>query len=410
MNKKVVVIGAGAAGLLAAAVAAENGADVTVIEKNARPGRKLNITGKGRCNITNNCDIDGLMQNIPRNARFMYSAFSSFSPQDMMNLLESQGVAVKTERGSRVFPVSDRASDVTDALVSYMRRAGARIKKGDAAEIEIRDGAVSKVILKNGEFIPADAVILATGGLSYPLTGSTGDGYKMARECGHTVTETTGSLVPLVAEPAVCRKAQGLTLKNVTLTAYDDRGREIFSELGEMMFTHFGITGPLVLSASAHMREFEKRKYHVCIDLKPGLSHEKLEARLLRDIDEKKNKDMINLLRGLLPASIIPIILAKADVAGDVKANSLTREMRARLRDTMKSLRLDISEKRPVEEAVITSGGVLTSEINPKTMESKLAGGLYFAGEILDVDAYTGGFNLQIAWSSAYAAGTHSAI
>ncbi len=410
MNKKIVVIGAGAAGMLAAAVAAENGADVTVLEKNARPGRKLNITGKGRCNVTNDCDVDGLLRNMTKNARFMYSSFSAFSPQDMMRLLETLGVQVKTERGARVFPCSDKASDVTDALVTYMRRGGVRIKTCEADGIVMTDDAVSGVRTVHGQVISCDAVILATGGISYPLTGSTGDGYRMARECGHTVTPLDGSLVPLVADPELCRKAQGLTLKNVTLTAYDERGKEVFSELGEMMFTHFGVTGPLVLSASAHMREFGKRKYYISIDLKPGLTHEKLEERLLRDMEEKKNKDITNLLRGLLPASIIPMILHKADVSGNVKVNSLTREMRGRLRNTLKALRFDVSGKRPVAEAVVTSGGISTSEINPKTMESKIVHGLYFAGEIIDVDAYTGGFNLQIAWSSAYAAGRYAAL
>lgn len=408
MNKKVIVIGAGAAGLLAAGVASRNGADVTVLEKNPYAGKKLNITGKGRCNVTNNCGLDELLSNIPQNARFMYSAFSAFSPQDMMALLEDLGVKLKTERGFRVFPESDNAREITDALVKYVKSGGAKIEQDTVLEVMVSEGAVCGVRTQRGERM-CDAVIVATGGISYPLTGSTGDGYEFARLCGHTIREPQGSLVPLMAEESLCKSAQGLTLKNVTLTAKDEKGSVLFSELGEMMFTHFGITGPIVLSASAHMRDFENKKYHVSIDLKPGLSPEKLEERILRDIDEKKNKDIHNLLRGLLPARMIPIVLDKSGITGDVKANSLTREMRKNLRDTLKALIISIDGKRPISEAIITSGGVSVREITPKTMESKITKGLYFAGEVLDVDAYTGGFNLQIAWSSAYCAGAYAA-
>jgi len=404
MSRKIIIIGAGAAGLFAAGVAAHNGADVIVFEKNAAPGKKLNITGKGRCNITNNCDFQELIVNLPKNARFMYSSFSAFSPQDMMAFLEELGVPLKTERGYRVFPESDRARDVTEALVRYLKNGGAHIEQAEVTEILTEPSSVCGVVA-NGREYRCDAVIVATGGVSYPLTGSTGDGYEFAKSCGHKVVEPQGSLVPLVAEEKLCRSAQGLTLKNVTLTAYNQKGNVLFSELGEMLFAHFGITGPLVLSASAHMRDFGNEKYHVCIDLKPGLSAEKLEERLLRDIEEKKNKDMHNLLRGLLPSGIIPMVLNKAGIDGTVKANSLTREMRRALRDTLKALRIDIDGKRPIAEAIITSGGVDVREINPKTMESKIMSGLYFAGEVLDVDAYTGGFNLQIAWSTAVAAG-----
>jgi len=408
MSKKIIVIGAGAAGLLAAGVAAGNGAEVILIEKNSQPGKKLNITGKGRCNVTNNCGFDELLANIPKNSRFMYSSFSSFSPQDMMQFLEDLGVKLKTERGFRVFPESDRAKDVTEALVRYLKSNGAKIIQDEVTGILTSKGTVIGVKTKKCEYL-CDSVIVATGGISYPLTGSTGDGYEFAKSCGHTISQPQGSLVPLVAERDLCKTAQGLTLKNVTLTAYDSKGKAIFSELGEMLFTHFGISGPLVLSASAHMRDFEKEKYYVCIDLKPGLTPEKLEERILRDIEEKRNKDMHNLLRGLLPASMISIVLHKAGVEDDVKGNGLTREMRKKLRDTLKSLRIEIDGKRPVAEAIITSGGVNVREINPKTMESKLVRGLYFAGEVIDVDAYTGGFNLQIAWSSAYSAGIYAA-
>ena len=408
MNKKITVIGAGAAGMLAAGVAASYGADVTLLEKNPYPGKKLNITGKGRCNVTNNCDLDELLANIPKNGRFMYSSFALLTPQNMMEFLENLGVKLKTERGYRVFPESDNAREITDALVGYLKKNGAKICKDEALEILISDEAVTGVRGKERDY-PSDAVIVATGGISYPLTGSTGDGYKFAASCGHNVNEPRGSLVPLVAEEKLCKSAQGLTLKNVTLSAFNQKGKLIFSELGEMLFTHFGLSGPLVLSASAHMRDFEEDKYYVCIDLKPGLTPEKLEDRILRDIEEKKNKDIHNLLRGLLPSGIIPIVLEKSGVEGSVKANSLTKEMRRKLRDTMKSLRIDIDAKRPVSEAIVTSGGVDVKEINPKTMESKKISGLYFAGEVLDVDAYTGGFNLQIAWSSGYSAGLSAA-
>lgn len=408
MNKKVIVIGAGAAGMLAAGVAAAYGSDVTVLEKNPYPGKKLNITGKGRCNVTNNCDLDELLANIPKNRRFMYSSFALLTPQNMMEFLENLGVRLKTERGYRVFPESDNAKEITDALVGYLKKNGARICRDEALELVVSDGAITGVRGKEKDYA-CDAVIVATGGISYPLTGSTGDGYKFAMSCGHKVNEPQGSLVPLVGEERLCKSAQGLTLKNVTLSAFNQKGKVIFSDLGEMLFTHFGLSGPLVLSASAHMRDFEKDKYYVCIDLKPGLTHEKLEERILRDIEEKKNKDMHNLLRGLLPSGIIPIVLEKAGIESSVKANSLTKENRKKLRDTMKSLRIDIDKKRPVAEAIVTSGGVDVKEINPKTMESKKISGLYFAGEVLDVDAYTGGFNLQIAWSSGYSAGYNAA-
>ncbi|MBQ3225334.1 MAG: aminoacetone oxidase family FAD-binding enzyme, partial [Oscillospiraceae bacterium] len=301
MSKKVIVIGAGAAGLLAAGFAGRAGADVLVLEKNSQPGKKLNITGKGRCNVTNNCDFRELLENIPQNPRFMYSAFSAFSPQDMMELLEELGVRLKTERGFRVFPESDNAREVTDALVSFAKQNGAKIKNETVCGVLSENGRITGVKTKE-KLYPCDAVIVATGGVSYPLTGSTGDGYAFAESCGHTVRKPQGSLVPLGGESDLCRSAQGLTLKNVTLTAKNEKGTVLFSELGEMLFTHFGLSGPLVLSASAHMRDFENEKYHVLIDLKPGLTHEKLEERILRDIEEKKNKDMRNLLRGLLPS------------------------------------------------------------------------------------------------------------
>ncbi len=397
-----------AAGMFAAGCAAETGADVTVFEKNKFPGKKLNITGKGRCNVTNNCSFDELMSNVPQNPRFMYSAFSNFTPQDMMAFFENEGIELKTERGGRVFPVSDKARDITDALFNFAKKKGVKFKFETVKELLCENGAVSGVETESGKFL-CDAVIVATGGASYPLTGSTGDGYKFAKDAGHTVVSPKGSLVPLCVERETCKMAQGVTLKNVVLSAYNEKGKLLFSEIGEMLFTHFGMSGPLVLSASAHMRDFEKEKYYVCIDLKPGLTPEKLEDRILRDIEEKKNKDIHNLLRGLLPSGMIPIVLKKSGIDASVKGNSLTRELRKTLRDTLKCLRFDVDGKRPIEEAIITSGGVNVREINPKTMESKKMCGLYFAGEVLDVDAYTGGFNLQIAWSSACAAGKSAA-
>ncbi len=408
MSKKIVVVGAGAAGLIAGAYAAKSGAEVTVVEKNSSPGKKLNITGKGRCNVTNNCDVKELLENIPGNPRFMHSAFAAFTPQDAMAMFESLGVMLKTERGFRVFPESDNAHEITDALVRLLKNNGGKIINDTVCELICENGTVKGVKGKNKTYL-CDAVIVATGGVSYPGTGSTGDGYRFAEACGHSIKATTGSLVPLVGETELCRSAQGLSLKNVTLTAKNGNGKVLFSELGEMLFTHFGISGPLVLSASAHMRDFENESYYVEIDLKPGLTHEKLDERLLRDIGERKNADMRNLLRGLLPSGMVGIVLEKSGVDGAVKANGLTKEMRRALRDTLKCLRIDIDEKRPIAEAIVTSGGVNVREINPKTMESKLCKGLFFAGEVLDVDAYTGGFNLQIAWSSGYCAGIYAA-
>ena len=409
--KKTVIIGGGAAGLMAACAAAEKygGRAVTVIEKNRRPGRKLMITGKGRCNVTNNCDRDTLISNVPANGRFLFSAFSDFGTADTMEFFEKRGVPLKTERGNRVFPVSDKASDIVDALVNTVRKSGVKILTAEAEEILTENFSVTGVRTRDGEILEADSVILATGGMSYPVTGSTGDGYEMAFRLGHTVTPLKASLVPLNVKQGFCSRLSGLSLKNVTLTVYESgRKKPVFSELGEMLFTHFGISGPLVLSASAHMRKMGSAEYVAYIDLKPALDEQKLDSRILRDFEEEKNRNFGNSLDKLLPKSIIPVIISLSGIAPDTKVNQISREQRARLCGVLKALRLDITGFRPIEEAIITGGGISVKEINPSTMESKLVSGLFFAGEIIDADAYTGGFNLQIAFSTGHLAGKNA--
>ena len=409
--KKTVIIGGGAAGLMAACAAAEKygGRAVTVIEKNRRPGRKLMITGKGRCNVTNNCDRDTLISNVPANGRFLFSAFSDFGTADTMEFFEKRGVPLKTERGNRVFPVSNKASDIVDALVNTVRKSGVKILTAEAEEILTENFSVTGVRTRYGEILEADSVILATGGMSYPVTGSTGDGYEMAGRLGHTVTPLKASLVPLNVKQGFCSRLSGLSLKNVTLTVYESgRKKPVFSELGEMLFTHFGISGPLVLSASAHMRKMGSAEYVAYIDLKPALDEQKLDSRILRDFEEEKNRNFGNSLDKLLPKSIIPVIISLSGIAPDTKVNQISREQRARLCGVLKALRLDITGFRPIEEAIITGGGISVKEINPSTMESKLVSGLFFAGEIIDADAYTGGFNLQIAFSTGHLAGKNA--
>ena len=367
------------------------------------------ITGKGRCNLTNNCDVDTLIANVPKNGKFLFSAFSGFSAGDTIRLFESFGVPLKTERGNRVFPVSDKAVDIVDALVGAVKKSGANIFRSVAKKILTENGAVTGVLLESGEIYPADSVILATGGMSYPLTGSTGDGYKMAKELSHTVTELKPSLVPLTVHEGFCSRLSGLTLKNVTLSVFEEgKKKPVFSELGEMLFTHFGISGPLTLSASSHMRRMGKTTYTAYIDLKPALSFEQLDSRILRDFEDEKNKDFANSLDKLLPKSIIPVIISLSGIEPTLKVNQVSREMRAKLCKVIKALPLHITGFRPIEEAIITGGGISVKEINPSTMESKLVKGLYFAGEIIDADAYTGGFNLQIAFSTGFAAGKNA--
>lgn len=394
--------------MMAAISAAECGAEVTVLEPNERLGKKLNITGKGRCNVTNNADSAGLLAHVVRNGRFLYSAFARFDGRDAMAFFEALGVPLKTERGSRVFPVSDRSFDISGALERRMHALRVRWVRDRAKALLPEDGRIAGVIGERARY-PADAVILATGGVSYPATGSTGDGYRIAKTVGHTVVPPVGSLVPLVSPDSCCAAMQGLALKNVGVTVEDPRGRRVYEDFGELLFTHFGLSGPVILSASAHLRDYDRGHYTVSIDLKPALDSQKLEARLLRDIGERSNQSFSALVGGLVPHSMIPVLVERCGVDGETRVNTLTREQRTRLRTLLKDFRVEISGPRPVEEAVVTSGGVTVGEINPKTMESKIVKGLYFAGEILDADACTGGFNLQIAWATGRAAGLAAA-
>lgn len=404
MTSEVIVIGGGASGAFAALISARMGRKVILFEKNERIGRKLRITGKGRCNLTNNCSGDELMNNIPVNPRFLYSAFSAFSPQDTMNFFEELGVPLKTERGKRVFPVSDKADDIADALGKALKKAGVRIIHESVKHILTDDNICTGVITSDGKEYNAQSVLLATGGKSYPLTGSTGDGYIMAKELGHTVTNIYPSLVPLVIKEKFCSDMMGLSLRNVALKLFD-QNKLIFSEQGEMLFTHFGVSGPLILSASSHIRDMQSGRYTISIDLKPALTLQQLDKRIQRDFSENQNRDFINAVRNLLPAKMIPVAVKLSGIPENKKANSITKEERLHFAELLKNFTLTVRDFRPVDEAIITSGGISVKEINPKTMESRLVPGLFFAGEIIDVDAYTGGFNLQIAFSTAYSAG-----
>ena len=411
MSKKIGVIGGGAAGLMAAYAAAQKGANVYLFERNNRPARKVMITGKGRCNVTNNCDRDTFLDNIAHGSRFMFSAFSAFSCEDTMSFFENSGVPLKTERGNRVFPQSDKAVDIVDALVNSVKEKKVKIINERVLDIITESGCVKGVVTENGNEYFFDSVVLATGGKSYPVTGSTGDGYTMAETLGHKVTKLRPSLVPLVCLQGFCSSLCGLSLKNVSLSIFEEgKKKPVFSELGEMMFTDFGITGPLVLSASAHIEKIEDKKYSAVIDLKPALTKEMLDKRILRDFAEESNKDFINSLDKLLPQRLISVIVKISQIDPKKKVNSVTREERERLINTLKGLKLDIIGFRPIEEAVVTSGGIALKEISPNTMESKLINGLYFAGEVMDIDGYTGGFNLQIAFSTGYLAGESAAL
>lgn len=406
MSRKIVVIGGGAAGMMAAVSAAEQGASVTLLEPNERLGKKLNITGKGRCNLTNNTGAGELMANIPRNGKFLYSSFSRFNAQDTMAFFENLGVPLKTERGNRVFPASDRAFDVSAALERRLKKLGVRVLRERAKTLEIEGGAVRGVSGERGRY-PAEAVILATGGVSYPATGSTGEGHRMAAEAGHTVTPLQGSLVPL-RDFGMGKSLQGLSLRNVGLTAFED-SKKIYTDFGELVFTHFGLSGPLILSASAHMRRFGERAYHLEIDLKPALDETALDRRLLSDFEKYSNQDFCNALNDLLPRKLIPEIVRASGIGPRQKVRDVTREQRRGLLQVLKRFPVLIAGPCPVEDAIVTSGGVKVQEVNPTTLESKLVKGLYFSGEILDADAYTGGFNLQIAWSTGRAAGIAAA-
>lgn len=398
----IIIIGGGAAGCFAAVHASRYGKRVLLFEKNDRLGRKLRITGKGRCNVTNNSDIQEHMKNIPVNQRFMYSAFSAFDAYNTMDFFEEIGVPLKTERGNRVFPVSDKADDIADALAREMKKNGVRVINRRVTKL-ITENNVCKGVRAGGEEYYAKSVLIACGGKSYSGTGSTGDGYSLAESVGHTVTEIKPSLVPLVSPDKYCAEMMGLSLRNVTLNLYD-REKVIYSELGEMLFTHFGVSGPLVLSASSHIREMSQNRYKISIDLKPALSPEQLDARIQRDFSENLNRDFANGIRKLLPAKLIPVIIKLSGISPEQKVNGITKEQRHRFGELVKAFPVRISGFRPVDEAIVTSGGISVKEINPKTMESKIIDGLFFAGEVIDVDAYTGGFNLQIAFSTAYSA------
>ena len=401
MKYDVIVIGGGPAGMFAAITAAKQGKSVLLMERNDRLGKKLLITGKGRCNVTNDCTDQEILQNVPRNGRFLFSAMTAFPPKSIMEFFENSGCPLKTERGNRVFPVSDKSQSVLDCLTKEMRRAGVVVRTGRVKEILMENGAVSGVATERESFESA-AVILATGGVSYPTTGSTGDGYAMAKALGHTIVEPQGSLVPLETAGNDCPDMQGLALRNVAVKLLNAKGKVLFKDFGELLFTHFGVSGPTVLSASCHLKG---EGCKLVIDLKPALEEHKLNDRILRDLEMYQNRAMENALTDLLPRSMIPVVLRRLEIDPSMQANSLTKQKRRELVELLKGFTVEITGKRPVAEAIITSGGVKTGEIDPKTMESKIIPGLYFAGEIIDCDAYTGGFNLQIAWATAYAAG-----
>ena len=399
MTTDTIIIGGGAAGCFAAVTAARYGKSVIVFEPNEKLGRKLRITGKGRCNVTNNCSVNELMENIPVNPRFLYSSFASLDSAGTMEFFEGLGVPLKTERGNRVFPVSDNANDIADALAAEMKRLGVKVIHKRVTKILAEDG-VCRGVRAGGEEYLSGSVLIACGGKSYPATGSTGDGYRLAEALGHTVTELKPSLVPLTSPDKYCAELMGLSLRNVTLKLYD-RDKLIWSELGEMLFTYFGMSGPLVLSASSHIRDMQPDRYRVLIDLKPALTPEQLDARIQRDFAENLNRDFINGIRKLLPAKLIPVAVKLSGISPELKVNSVTKEQRRSFGELIKAFPVRISGFRPIDEAIITSGGISIKEISPKTMESKLVSGLFFAGEVIDVDAYTGGFNLQIAFATA---------
>lgn len=403
--KKVVIIGGGASGLMAGAESAKLGNDVTIIEKMPRPARKVLISGKGRCNVTNACfELDELISNVPKNPRFLYSAFSNFMPYDTIAFLQDMGVETKIERGNRVFPVSDKAVDIVDALVKNAKMNGAKIINETVKGFDFDGKRINGVILQNDEVIECDSVAICTGGKSYPATGSTGDGYILARSVGHTVTKITPALVPLVCSNNFIPKLQGLSLKNISVKLFKNE-KVIYDDFGEMLFTHFGVSGPVILSASSHIRDIKDGKYKIILDLKPALDEKTLDKRILRDFSSEGNKDFINSLSALLPKKIIPVIVNLSGVEPSRKVNSVTKEERKNLVHLIKNFEINISDFYSIDAAIVTSGGVDVKEIDPKTMKSKIVENLYFAGEVIDVDAYTGGFNLQIAFSTGVLCG-----
>ena len=402
-NTDLVVIGGGAAGMMCAATAADRGLKVSLLDPNRQLGRKLRITGKGRCNLTNNCEIKTFMQNMPGDGRFLFSALNRLWPADSVALFESKGLELKTERGNRVFPVSDNANDVAGTMARWCARSGVTTRRCKAKKVVVENGAVTGGETEKG-LIPCRAAAVCTGGLSYPLTGSTGDGLRFAQALGHSVTPPRASLVPLESPDAYCAEMQGFSLRNVVLSAYEE-DKLIYKELGEMLFTHFGVSGPLFLSASAHMRHMGSKNYRLEIDLKPALDEKKLDARILRDFEKYANREFKNALSDLAGSAMIPVLVRLSGIPEDTKVNSVTREQRMKLLHLFKAFPVTVSGTRPIDEAIVTAGGVNTKEINPRTMESKLISELYFAGEVLDLDGYTGGFNLQIAWSTGFVAG-----
>jgi predicted Rossmann fold flavoprotein len=406
MNKKVIVIGGGPAGIMAAGIAAQRGNEVVLLEKNERLGKKLLISGKGRCNITNDTDIEGLIENTPGNGNFLYSAFYTFSNQDLISFFNELGVNTKVERGGRVFPTSDSSKDVMHALQTFLNKNNVKVMtESEVKKILVDNGKVTGIERLNGTIMETDAVILAVGGKSYPGTGSTGDGYEMVRRLGHTVTALKPSLVPLITKEEWIMDLQGLSLKNISVSFKNSSGKEIYSDFGEMIFTHFGVSGPVILSASRHLLSYDFKDIKLSIDLKPALSEEKLDERVQRDFDKYSRKQFKNSLEDLLPQKLIPVIIRLSKIDPDKQVHQITKEERKRLVTLLKGLESSVIGARPIKEAIVTAGGIKTSEINPSTMESKKVNGLYFAGEIIDVDAYTGGFNLTIAFSTGYLAG-----
>ncbi len=401
-----IVIGGGPAGMMAAVTAARAGQKVLLLEKNDRLGKKLLITGKGRCNVTNDCTAEEVLKNTPRNGKFLFSAMAAFPPEQTMEFFRAAGCALKTERGNRVFPTTDRSQTVLDALLRELKAGAVTVKTAKVLSVERDEAGVVGVATAAG-FFESRKVILATGGVSYPATGSTGDGYRMAQALGHTIVEPVGSLVPLETAGEDAGQMQGLSLRNVAIKLINPKGKAVYKDFGELLFTHFGISGPTVLSASAHITKGAGWKFS--IDLKPALDEQKLEDRILRDLELYQNRAMENALTDLLPRSMIPVVLRRLGIDPGLQANSFTKASRRALVELLKNFTLDITGRRPVAEAIITSGGVKAGEIDPKTMESKKVPGLYFAGELIDCDAYTGGFNLQIAWATGYAAGKAAA-
>lgn len=408
--KQIIIIGAGAAGLMAAVSALSKNANVTLIEKNNDLGKKLRITGKGRCNVTNYCSNQEFIQNVPTNGKFLFSAINNFSTFDTMNFFEINNVKLKVERGNRVFPVSDKSLDIINAFKNILKKQNCKILNEKVKDLIVENNVCIGALTESNKKIFGDATILATGGLSYPGTGSTGDGFKFIKKLGHKIIDPKPSLVPIVSKDKFCKELQGLSLKNVSIKVIDKlKDKIIYEDFGELLFTHFGLSGPLVLSASSHIKNITPNRFYILIDLKPALDEVTLNKRLLKDFSKNINKDYINSLNELLPKKLIPVIIKLSDIPPHTKCNQITKEMRENLVHILKNFKVSIDSFRPIDEAIITSGGISTKEINPKTMESKIIKSLYFAGEIIDVDAYTGGFNLQIAFSTGYLSGSSAA-